>query len=169
MFRSTVSLIVVALLGTMSLQALADDHAGHAKPDLVEAAAAAGSFETLIAAARAAELVETLKGDGPYTLFAPTDAAFARLPEGTVENLLKEENREQLRSILLYHVVSGRVPASEVAGKRELETAQGSPLSVKVEDGEVHIGNARVIQADIEARNGVIHVIDAVVLPGDSE
>jgi transforming growth factor-beta-induced protein len=164
MFHKTVSTIALAFLfGSVSVSpAVADQHPAN---DIVDTAVAAGSFKTLVAAAQAAGLVETLKGDGPFTVFAPSDDAFARLPEGTVESLLKEENREQLRAVLLYHVVPGRMPASEVVKARELKTAQGSSLAVKVDQGTVHIDGAKVVTADIQTRNGIIHVIDAVVLP----
>jgi len=134
--------------------------------NLVEVAAAAGSFETLLAAAGAADLVATLESDGPFTLFAPTDDAFAALPVGTVEALLEPENREKLRSILLYHVVPGRVTAGEVVKLESAKTALGPAVDIEVdEDGQVRVAGARVVTADIHASNGVIHVIDAVILP----
>jgi uncharacterized surface protein with fasciclin (FAS1) repeats len=143
-------------------------HAGMAKKDIVETAQAVGEFETLVAALQAADLVETLKGDGPFTVFAPTDDAFAKLPDGTVENLLKPENKDQLVAILTYHVVPGRVTSSDIAGKTlEAETVEGSSLSIDATDG-VMVDNASVVQADVEASNGVIHVIDTVVIPGAS-
>ncbi len=142
--------------------------AGMAKKDIVDTAVEAGSFSTLVAAVKAAGLVETLKGDGPFTVFAPTDDAFAKLPDGTVENLLKPENKDQLVSILTYHVVPGKVMSSDIAGKAlEAETVEGSSLSIDATDG-VMVDNATVVQADVEASNGVIHVIDTVVIPGSS-
>ena len=133
--------------------------------DIVDTAASAGQFETLVIALKSAGLVGTLKGDGPYTVFAPTDEAFAKLPAGTVENLLKPENKEQLVAVLTYHVVPGKIMSSDIAGKTAMvKTVQGSELSVDATDG-VKVDEARVISADIETSNGVIHVIDAVVLP----
>lgn len=135
------------------------------KPDIVETAVAAGSFNTLVAAVKAAGLVETLKGDGPFTVFAPTDEAFAKLPKGTVENLLKPENRDQLRAILTYHVVPGRVMAKDVAGLKSAKTVQGGSLEISIKNGAPMVDNAKIIQTDIATSNGVIHVIDTVVLP----
>ena len=133
--------------------------------DIVDTAIAAGQFNTLVAAVQAADLVETLKGDGPFTVFAPTDEAFAALPEGTVESLLKPENKEQLAAILTYHVVSGKIMSADIAGKTaEVATVQGTNISVNAVNG-VMVDNATVVAADIEADNGVIHVIDRVVLP----
>jgi len=133
--------------------------------DIVDTAVSAGMFNTLVAAVQAAGLVETLKGDGPFTVFAPTDDAFAKLPEGTVENLLKPENRDQLVAVLTYHVIPGKVMSADIAGATaEAESVQGSSLSIDATDG-VKVDNANVITADIETDNGVIHVIDSVVLP----
>ena len=133
--------------------------------DIVDTAASNDQFKTLVAAVQAAGLVDTLKGDGPYTVFAPTDEAFAKLPAGTVENLLKPENKDQLVAVLTYHVVPGKVMSSDIAGKKaDVATVQGSKLSVDATDG-VKVDNATVIMADIETDNGVIHVIDTVVLP----
>ncbi len=133
--------------------------------DIVDTAVGAGQFETLVAAVKAAGLVDTLKGDGPFTVFAPTDAAFAALPEGTVENLLKPENKDQLIAILTYHVIPGKVMSGDIAGKTaSVATVQGSKLSIDATDG-VRVDNATVTAADIETSNGVIHVIDTVVLP----
>ena len=133
--------------------------------DLVDTAAAAGQFKTLGAALTAAGLVETLKGGGPFTVFAPTDEAFARLPKGTVEDLLKPENKAKLIAVLTYHVVPGKVTAADVVKVREAKTVQGGSLSVNASGGKVTIDNATVVKADIAASNGVIHVIDRVVLP----
>lgn len=133
--------------------------------DIVDTAIAAGDFNTLVAAVQAAGLVDTLKGEGPFTVFAPTDAAFAALPAGTVENLLKPENKDQLVAVLTYHVVPGKVMSGDIAGKSlEVASVQGGNLSVDATDG-VKVDNANVVTADIETSNGVIHVIDAVVLP----
>jgi uncharacterized surface protein with fasciclin (FAS1) repeats len=133
--------------------------------DIVETAAAAGQFRTLLAAAEAAGLVATLKSEGPFTIFAPTDAAFAGLPRGTVENLLKPENKAQLVKVLTYHVVPGRILAADLAGKTaHPKTVQGQTLRVDGRQG-VTIDNAEVVEADIRADNGVIHVIDKVLLP----
>ena len=136
-----------------------------AKADIVDTAVAAGDFKTLAAALKAADLVQTLKGDGPFTVFAPTDAAFAALPEGTVADLLKPENKDKLKAILTYHVVPGKVLAADVTQLTEADTVNGKKLKIKVVDGKVHVGNATVTKTDIIASNGVIHVVDAVILP----
>jgi uncharacterized surface protein with fasciclin (FAS1) repeats len=120
----------------------------------------------LVAAVQAADLVDALKADGPLTVFAPTDEAFARLPEGTVDNLLKPENKDQLIAILTYHVVPGKLTASDVTSSSGTASLQGEEITFKVEDGKVFVNNAEVVQADISASNGVIHVIDHVILPG---
>lgn len=133
--------------------------------DIVDTAAAAGQFNTLVAAVQAAGLVETLKGAGPFTVFAPTDEAFAKLPAGTVDNLLKPENRDQLAAILTYHVVPGKIMAADIAGKTtSVATVQGGSLAVDATTG-VRINDATVVTADIVTDNGVIHVIDTVLLP----
>lgn len=135
------------------------------KADIVDTAVAAGSFNTLVAAVQAADLVDTLKSPGPFTVFAPTDEAFAKLPEGTVDSLLKPENKAQLQAVLTYHVLPGAVMSSDIAGKRlSPTTVQGSTVDIDATDG-VKVDNANVITADIEASNGVIHVIDTVILP----
>ncbi|MFM7135865.1 MAG: fasciclin domain-containing protein [Planctomycetota bacterium] len=133
--------------------------------DIVDTAVAAGDFSTLVAAVKAAGLVETLKGDGPFTVFAPTDAAFAKLPEGTVASLLKPENKDKLVAILTYHVVPGKVMAADVVKLTEAKTVQGKAAKVKVDGGTVMIDGAKVVKTDIPCSNGVIHVIDAVILP----
>jgi uncharacterized surface protein with fasciclin (FAS1) repeats len=134
--------------------------------DIVDTAARAGSFNTLVAAVKAAGLAETLKGEGPFTVFAPTDEAFAKLPEGTVEKLLMPENKAQLVTILTYHVVPGKTMSSDIAGKKlEVATVEGEQLSIDASDGAVMVDNAKVVQADVEADNGVIHVIDTVMMP----
>ena len=132
---------------------------------ILDIASSAGSFNTLAAALEAADLVDALKGDGPFTVFAPTDEAFAALPEGTVESLLKPENKDQLRAILLYHVVEGRVYADQAIKAGEAETLQGTDVKINKSWGNVKINDAKVTTADIEASNGVIHVIDRVILP----
>ncbi len=133
--------------------------------DIVDIAAGNDDFETLVAAVTAAGLVDTLKGDGPFTVFAPTDAAFEQLPAGTVEELLKPENKDQLISILSYHVVPGKVMSSDLVDGMKAATVQGSEVTVAIEGGAM-VDDAKVIQADIEAENGVIHVIDKVIMPG---
>ena len=133
--------------------------------DVVDTAIAAGSFKTLAKALDAAGLVTTLKGAGPFTVFAPTDEAFAKLPNGTLETLLKPENKEKLRRILTYHVVAGKVMASDVVKLQSARAVSGDTITVKVEDGVVHVDNATVTSSDILASNGVIHVIDSVILP----
>ena len=136
-----------------------------AADDIVDTAAANGQFTTLVAAIQAAGLVDTLKSEGPFTVFAPTDAAFAALPNGTVENLLKPENKDQLIAVLTYHVVPGKVMSADIAGKSlQVASVQGGELSVNATDG-VKVDDATVVMADIETSNGVIHVIDTVVLP----
>jgi len=133
--------------------------------DIVDTAVSAGSFNTLVAAVKAAGLVETLKGKGPFTVFAPTDAAFAKLPAGTVEGLLKPENKAKLAAILTYHVLPGKVMSGDIAGKKlSVATVQGSNVSVNAMSG-VMVDSAKVVQADIGASNGVIHVIDTVIMP----
>lgn len=133
--------------------------------DIVDTAVAAGQFKTLAAALGAAGLVDTVKGAGPFTVFAPTDAAFAKLPAGTVENLLKPENKAQLSAILTYHVVPGMVLAADVVKLKEAKTVNGGMLKVNVDGADVMINDAKVTSTDIVASNGVIHVIDSVVLP----
>jgi transforming growth factor-beta-induced protein len=136
-----------------------------AKTDIVDTAIAAASFKTLGAAVQAAGLVDTLKGAGPFTVFAPTDEAFAKLPAGTVESLLKPENRAKLQAVLTYHVVAGKVMASDVVKVSFAKTVNGKAAVVKVNDAGVMIDNAKVVATDIETSNGVIHVIDSVILP----
>ena len=136
---------------------------GHSK-DIVDTAVGAGSFETLVAAVQAAELVDTLKGEGPFTVFAPTDDAFAALPEGTVETLLKPENKDQLVAILTYHVVPGKVMSGDLTDDMTAATVQGGEVTIDLDNG-VMVNDANVVQADIETSNGVIHVIDKVILP----
>lgn len=137
-----------------------------AAADIVETAASNGSFKTLTAALQAAGLVETLKGNGPYTVFAPTDDAFKKLPAGTVENLLKPENKAQLQKVLTYHVVAGNVMSGDLKGKTtNAKTVEGSAVRVDASGNTVKVDNATVTQADVKASNGVIHVIDSVIMP----
>ncbi|WP_417477220.1 fasciclin domain-containing protein [Maricaulis sp.] len=155
-----------ALAGTPATAKM-DHHGQHAmtQADIVDTAIAAGQFGTLVAAVQAAGLVDTLKGDGPFTVFAPLDAAFAALPEGEVERLLMPENQAELASLLTYHVIPGRVTSDQLAGQTlSVETVQGSMLAIDATDG-VRVGNANVVQADIETSNGVIHVVDQVIIP----
>lgn len=152
------SLALVCSVATIS-------HAADAPKDIVDTAVAAGSFKTLAAALKAADLVDTLKGKGPFTVFAPTDEAFAKLPAGTVEMLLKPENKSKLVSVLTYHVVPGKVLAKDVVKLSEAKTVQGSAVKIVVKDGKVMIDNATVTKADIDTTNGVIHVIDTVIMP----
>ena len=136
--------------------------------DIVDTAVAAGSFKTLAAALKAAGLIDTLKGPGPFTVFAPTDEAFAKLPAGTVEMLLKPENKAKLTRILTYHVVAGKVMAADAAKLTSAKAVSGDTLTIAAHGGGVMIDKAKVVKADIAASNGVIHVIDTVILPKDS-
>ena len=160
--RSKLATLAVAAAAAAGL---AGAPARAAETDIVETAIAAGQFTTLAAALDGAGLVATLKGPGPFTVFAPTDAAFAKLPAGTVEDLLKPENKARLAAILTYHVVPGRVTAADVARLEEAETVNGETVDVKADGGAVMINDARVTAADVAASNGVIHVIDTVMLP----
>ena len=152
---------------TASLTSLAGDRevSMSQEMDIVETAVSAGQFNTLAAALDAAELIPTLKGDGPFTVFAPTDEAFAKLPEGTVASLLEPQNRDQLVAILTYHVVPGKVMAKDVVNLNAATTVNGSDISIKVMDGKVRINDATVVTADVATSNGVIHVVDTVILP----
>ena len=155
------ALFAAAIAAPLALSSIAAKAA-----DIVDTAVSAGQFETLVAAVKAAGLVDTLKGDGPFTVFAPTDEAFAKLPAGTVEDLLKPENKDQLVAVLTYHVVPGKVMSADIVNKQmKAGTVQGSKLSINTLNGGVSVDNAKVIQADIETSNGVIHVIDTVVIP----
>ena len=155
------TILATAFAGVLATAALA----GGMKKDIVDTAVDAGQFETLVAAAKAAGIVEALKGGGPFTVFAPTDAAFAALPEGTVESLLQPENKDKLTAILTYHIVPGKVMSSDIAGQELMQaTVQGEMVDINAKDG-VMIQDANVVKADIEASNGVIHVIDKVILP----
>ncbi len=135
------------------------------KKDIVDTAIAAGDFKTLATALQAAGLVDTLKGSGPFTVFAPTDEAFAKLPPGTVENLLKPENHDKLVAVLTYHVVPGKVMARDVVKLHEAKTVNGEKVKIMTEGGKVMVDDANVIKTDIDCSNGVIHVIDSVILP----
>jgi uncharacterized surface protein with fasciclin (FAS1) repeats len=159
MMRSVLAAAAVVVIAAAGSTARAQDK------DIVDTALAAGSFTTLARALQAAGLVETLKGAGPFTVFAPSDEAFAKLPAGTVDELLKPENKERLRAVLTYHVVSGKVMASQVTGLGSARTVNGQSLPIAVRDGNVMVGGANVVKTDIVASNGVIHVIDTVLLP----
>jgi len=152
------SLVLVGILVAATAQA-------QQTKNIVDTAVAAGSFTTLAKALTAADLVPTLQGPGPFTVFAPTDAAFAKLPAGTVENLLKPENKDKLRRILTYHVVPGTVRAADVVKLQSAKAVSGDTITIKVADGKVNVDAANVTQTDIQASNGVIHVIDSVILP----
>ncbi len=156
--------VIASTLAVTLAAAPAAIHAETAKQDIVDTAVSAGTFETLAAALTAAGLVDTLKGDGPFTVFAPTDEAFAALPEGTVENLLKPENKDQLIAVLTYHVVPGKVMSTDLTDDMSATTVQGSSVMIDLDNG-VMVDDATVVAADIEAANGVIHVIDTVILP----
>jgi uncharacterized surface protein with fasciclin (FAS1) repeats len=155
------------LLGMFAFALLAVPAFADEPKDIVDTAVSAGSFKTLVAAVKAADLVDTLKSAGPFTVLAPTDEAFAKLPDGTVESLLKPENKEKLIAILKYHVIPGKAMAADVVklDGQEVKTVEGSPVKVSVKDGSVMISGAKVVKADIECSNGVIHVIDTVILP----
>lgn len=157
--------VAMALVSVTGVSAKDCDAKAAASKDIVDTAVAAGSFKTLAAALTAAELVDTLKGDGPFTVFAPTDEAFAKLPKGTVEELLKPENKAKLVAVLTYHVVPGKVQAADVVKLKEAKTVQGSAVKIKVDGGKVKVDGANVVKTDIGCKNGVIHVIDAVILP----
>jgi uncharacterized surface protein with fasciclin (FAS1) repeats len=161
MRKLTGMLVVFALIAIAALNSGCTQQQG----DIVETAVSAGSFTTLVTALTEAGLVETLKGEGPFTVFAPTDEAFAKLPKGTVESLLKPANLEKLQMILKYHVVPGRVYSDEVVGMERIGTLADMEAPVSVMDGKVMVGDAAVVKTDIGASNGVIHVIDAVMLP----
>ena len=155
-------LILSSMLITLfSGFALASGH----KHDIVDTAIKAGSFNTLVAAVQAAELVETLKSKGPFTVFAPTDEAFSKLDKATLESLLKPENKDQLVAILTYHVVAGKVMSTDITGNMEPATVNGSTINITLDNGKVMINDATVISADVDTDNGVIHVIDTVLIP----
>jgi len=162
---TTMKTITMIIALTVALMFAAPAFSGSYKKDIVDTAAGAGSFNTLVTAVQAADLVDTLKGDGPFTVFAPTDEAFAKLPAGTVEDLLKPENKEKLQAVLLYHVVAGRVTAAEVVKLSSAKTASDMNLAIVVDGESVMVNNAKVVQTDIMTSNGVIHVIDTVLIP----
>ena len=159
MFRQ----IAVAIVAAFMIASVAQ--AQSVTKDIVDTATAAGSFSTLAKALQAADLVDTLKGEGPFTVFAPTDDAFAKLRQGTLEDLLKPANKAKLRRILSYHVVPGRVMATDVLKLNSAKAVSGDTIDIKASGGSVRVDEARVIKTDIAASNGVIHVIDSVILP----
>ena len=160
----TIRITFAAIIAALSFVVVAQGESKDKASDIVAVASGNGSFNTLVAAVKAAGLVETLQGPGPFTVFAPTDEAFAKLPKGTVEDLLKPENKEKLVSILTYHVVAGKVMAADVKTMKA-KTVNGQSLDVKVADGAVTVDKAKVVKTDVPASNGVIHVIDTVVMP----
>ena len=158
--------ITITLASITAVPAAMADHHGMKKADIVDTAVAAGQFGTLVAAVQAAELVDVLKGEGPFTVFAPNDEAFAALPEGTVETLLLPENKDQLVAVLTYHVVSGKVMSADLAGQAlSVATVQGAEVAIDATGDAVMVNDATVVAADVDASNGVIHVIDKVLLP----
>ena len=157
-------LLVVGTIAALGMTCAAPAVAAERK-DIVETAVAAGSFKTLAKALAAADLVDTLKGPGPFTVFAPTDEAFAKLPAGTLDTLLKPENREKLKRILTYHVVPGRIVAADVVKLHSATAVSGDSIAIATHAGGVTVDHAHVVKTDIIATNGVIHVIDAVILP----
>ena len=157
------AIVLAGLMTAMAFTTVASQ-----SKDIVDTAVANGSFKTLAAALKAAGLVETLKGSGPFTVFAPTDAAFAKLPAGTVDTLLKPENKERLRRVLTYHVVPGRVGSTEVTKMNSAKAVSGDSIKIAVKDGKVMVNNATVVTPDVGASNGVIHVIDTVILPPEN-
>ncbi len=166
LFNPFVKLVFATALLALASVAIAGHHKkGH--KDIVDIAASNDNFSTLVAAVKAAGLVDTLKGDGPFTVFAPTNEAFAALPAGTVESLLKPENKDKLVAILTYHVVAGKVTADKVVTLDSATTVQGQQVKIKVKNGNVMVDNASVVKTDIMGSNGVIHVIDKVILPAE--
>jgi uncharacterized surface protein with fasciclin (FAS1) repeats len=162
---------MIALSVALALVVAVECRAGCGTCDktIVEVAVGSDDFETLVAAVKAADLVETLSGKGPFTVFAPTDDAFGKLPEGTVAELVKPENKKKLTSILTYHVVAGKVMAEDVVKLKNAKTVQGQKIRIRVKDGKVMINKANVVKADIPCKNGVIHVIDSVILPPEKK
>ena len=156
---------MMACLASVSFAQVAQAGCGTCDKTIDENAVGLDGFKTLVAAVKAAGLVETLSGEGPFTVFAPTDEAFKKLPAGTLENLLKPENKDQLVAILKYHVVPGAVMAKDVVGLKEAKTANGRKLRIKVTDGKVKINQANVVKTDVKSSNGVIHVVDRVIIP----
>ncbi len=160
-----IKLGVIAGMLAICTVAMASPKNNTGNKDIVDTAVAAGSFETLAKALQAADLVDTLKGPGPFTVFAPTDEAFAKLPAGTLDDLLKPENKDKLRAILTYHVVAGEVPSAKVVKLSSAKTVNGQEVKITVMGDRVMVNNAQVVKADIPASNGVIHVIDTVIMP----
>jgi uncharacterized surface protein with fasciclin (FAS1) repeats len=156
--------VIAAILATCTV-AMAAPKNNSGNKDIVDTAVTAGSFQTLTKALQAADLVDTLKGPGPFTVFAPTDEAFAKLPTGTLDGLLKPENKDKLRAILTYHVVAGKIPSAKVVTLSSAKTVNGQELKITVMGGNVMVNNAHVVKTDISASNGVIHVVDTVILP----
>ena len=161
----TKTAIFILLLTVPALAVAGSYSKSKASKDIVDTARDAGSFNTLVAAIQAADLTDTLKASGPFTVFAPTDEAFAKLPEGTVDELLKPENKDKLQSILTYHVVPGRVMAEEAVNLTSAKTVNGNDFKITKADGELMIDNAKVVKTDIMPSNGIIHVIDHVIMP----
>lgn len=162
-FQATVIALISAVAFAITPATAGGDHGK--KKDIVDTAVSAGAFNTLVAAVKAADLVETLKGKGPFTVFAPNDEAFAKLPEGTIEDLLKPENKEKLIAILTYHVIPGKVMSTDIAGKKlSPKSVQGQTIAVDATEG-VKVNDAKVLTADVAASNGVIHIIDTVIMP----
>ena len=159
--------MIAGIVAAMTITGAANMGAASADKDIVDTAVAAGSFKTLAKALQAADLVETLKGAGPFTVFAPTDEAFAKLPAGTLEALLKPENKPKLQRILTSHVVAGKVMAADVVKTSSAKAVSGAMLTIASRDGGVTVDDAKVVKPDIAATNGVIHVIDSVILPKD--
>jgi uncharacterized surface protein with fasciclin (FAS1) repeats len=157
--------IFILLLSVPALALAGNYTHSKASKDIVETASSAGSFSTLVKALQAADLVETLKGSGPFTVFAPTDEAFANLPEGTVDDLLKPENKEKLQAVLTYHVVPGKVMAEDAVNLTSAKTVNGKDFKITKSGDDLMIDNAKVIKTDIIASNGIIHVIDQVIIP----
>ena len=157
--------IAIVALSFLALPLFAANHHGKRSKTIVGVAAEAGSFKTLVAALKAADLVGTLEGNGPFTVFAPTDEAFAKLPAGVLEKLLLPENKAKLQSVLTYHVVAGKVKAAKVVTMTSAKSVNGADLSISTRNGAVMVSGANVVKTDIAARNGVIHVIDTVLLP----
>jgi uncharacterized surface protein with fasciclin (FAS1) repeats len=160
---ATLGIAVISLLLSAATRAQQNTN------DIVETAIAAGSFKTLAKALQAADLVDTLKGQGPFTVFAPTDEAFAKLPAGTLNDLLKPENKQKLQRILSYHVVPGRVSSTDVVKLRTAKAVSGDTIDITASGGTVRVENARVVKTDIQASNGVIHVIDTVIIPDSTK
>jgi uncharacterized surface protein with fasciclin (FAS1) repeats len=159
--------MIAGIVAAMAINGVASMGAVAADKDIVDTAVAAGSFKTLAKALQAADLVDTLKGAGPFTVFAPTDEAFAKLPAGTLDTLLKPENKAKLQRILTTHVVAGKVMAADVAKTSSAKAVSGARLTIAARDGGVTVDGANVVKTDIAATNGVIHVIDRVILPKD--